>query len=251
MKTVFITGGATGIGAASVEKFATEGWQVLFLDTEEEAALNLCRKFNENKVIFRKGDTRNRVEIREAVSTAILMFGGVDAVIANAGIYQKSSLFDIRDEVLDEMIDVNIKGTIHTLQVTIPFLKERSGSIVINASSQNFIGKPNSFVYGLTKGALEEITKSLAVELGPCGVRVNSVCPGTIRTQLANKAISNWAEMTGKTETECWQEEAALFPLGRIGKPKEVAELIYFLASDAASFCTGGLFPVDGGIKAK
>ena len=90
MKTVFITGGATGIGAASVEKFATEGWQVLFLDTEEEAALNLCRKFNENRVIFRKGDTRNRVEIREAVSTAILMFGGVDAVIANAGIYPVS-----------------------------------------------------------------------------------------------------------------------------------------------------------------
>lgn len=244
MKTVFITEGATGIGAASVVKFAMEKWRVVFLDTNKEAALKLCHKFNGGNVVFRQGDIRNRAEVREAVSTAVLMFGGVDTVVVNAGMPWKNSLFDIRDEVLDEMIDVNIKGTIHTLQVTIPFLKERSGSIVINTSDQSLIEKTNNFAYDLTKGALEQITKSLAIHLGPYKVKVNAVCSGILPVSWADETISSRAELY-KTETECRPGKATLFPLGRVETPEEIAELIYFLASDTAPFYTGGVFPVE------
>ena len=247
-KTVFITGGSTGIGAACVRKFAREGWNVAFMDINAEEGTKLAQ---ETGALFVEGNTRRREDLDRAVAAACGRFGGLDSVVANAGIHRCNTMLDISEEELDLMIDTNIKGTVHTLRAAVPCLPEHGGSVVINASDQCYVGKPNSFGYGLTKGALGQITKSLAIDLGPKGIRVNAVCAGTIRTPLTEKLFQSFADIThGGDASAYWKTEAGLYPLGRVGEASEVAELMYFLASDAASFMTGGLYLVDGGLTA-
>ncbi len=250
-KTVFITGGSTGIGAAAVQKFGASGWNVSFMDINTEAADEHLQQFQGN-ILFTKGDTCRKADISEAVARTVLEFGGIDCVVANAGIHRCNTLLDISDEELDLMINTNIKGTVNTLREAAPHLvKKGKGSIIINASDQCYVGKPNSFGYGLTKGALGQMTRSLAIDLGPKGIRVNAVCAGTIKTPLTESLFQRFADITHNGDASAyWETEASLYPLGRVGTPSEVAELMYFLSSDAASFMTGGLYLVDGGLVA-
>lgn len=147
---------------------------------------------------------------------------GAASVFANAGIHRSNTLLDVADEQMDLMIQTNIYGTVNTLREAVPeIIRTGKGSVVINASDQWFVGKPNSFVYGLTKGALGQITRSLSIDLAKYNIRVNAVCAGTTRTPLVDNLF------------------------------KEFAELVYFLAGDSASFCTGGHYLVDGGLVAK
>jgi len=245
-KSVFITGGAAGIGAAAVGKFASEGWAVTFMDVNEASSAGF------QNVLFVKGDTRCRSDIKRAVDAAVSTFGGIDAVFANAGIHRSNTLLDISDEELDLMLQINIMGTVNTLREAVPHIIVRGGgAVVINASDQCFVGKAHSFAYGLTKGALGQITRSLAVDLGPHGVRVNAVCPGTIHTPLVDGVFARCsARDGGRPIDEYMAEEDALFIRGHMGEAAEVASLVYFLASEEASFCTGGLYPVDGGFTA-
>ena len=248
-KTVFITGGSTGIGAACVRKFAGEGWNVAFMDINAEEGGKLAQ---ETGVLFMEGSTRSRADLDRAVAAACGRFGGLNTVVANAGIHRCNTMLDISEEELDLMIDTNIKGTVRTLQAAVPsILRKGGGSVVINASDQSYIGKANSFGYGLTKGALGQITKSLAIDLGRQNVRVNAVCAATIRTPLAINLFQKFADITHNGDASAyWKAEAELYPLGRVGEAPEVAELIYFLASDSASFITGGLYLIDGGLVA-
>lgn len=252
MKTIFITGGSTGIGAAAVRKFITEGWNVAFMDIDRQAAWTLVSSLDASeRVLFVEGNTRSRSDIAAAVSAAVSTFGRLDSVFANAGIHRRNTLLDISDEELQLVIDTNIYGTVNTLREAVPHMVEAGGgSIVINASDQSTIGKAHSFAYGLTKGALGQITKSLSIDLGPNGIRVNAVCPGTIRTPLVDRLFERFSAIDGKSIDEYWAEENALFARGSAGTPEEVAELVCFLASDKSSFCTGGLFPIDGGLTA-
>lgn len=252
MKTIFITGGSTGIGAAAVRKFVAEGWNVAFMDIDRQAAETLVSSLDASgRVLFVEGNTRSRADIAAAVSAAVSTFGRLDSIFANAGIHRRNTLLDISDEELQLVIDTNIYGTVNTLREAVPHMVEAgSGSIVINASDQSTIGKAHSFAYGLTKGALGQITKSLSIDLGPKGIRVNAVCPGTIRTPLVDRLFERFSAIDGKSIDEYWAEENALFARGSAGTPEEVAELVYFLASDKSSFCTGGLFPIDGGLTA-
>lgn len=250
-KTVFITGGATGIGAAAVRKFQASGWNVAFMDVNAKVAAALLAECGEG-VRFTAGDIRARADIAGAAADAARAFGGIDCVVANAGIHRSNTLLDISDAELDLMIDTNIKGTVNTLREAVPYIVTRGkGSVVINASDQCHVGKPNSFAYGLTKGALGQIARSLAIDLGPKGIRVNAVCAGSIKTPLAEAAFQRHADKAYHGDVSlAWAEEATHYPLGRVGQASEVAELMYFLASDAASFITGGLYLVDGGLTA-
>lgn len=248
-KNVFITGGATGIGNACVEKFYHAGWNIAFMDINREAGEAVAETYPDT--LFFCGDIKNKQDIEKAVQSAAEKMGHFDCIVANAGIHRCNSVFDITDEELDLMINTNIKGTVNTLRCAVPHLCQ-GGSIVINASDQCYVGKPNSFGYGLTKGALGQITKSLAIDLGSLNIRVNAVCAGTIRTPLTETLFQSFADITHNGDTHAyWESEASLYPLKRVGKASEVAELVYFLASDAASFITGGLYLVDGGLTAK
>ncbi len=252
MKTIFISGGSTGIGAACVRMFNSRGWNVAFMDVNTEAAETLVSTLEApQSVLFISGSITERADIHRAVVAAKERFGGLDSVFANAGIHRRNTLLDISDEELELVIDTNIYGTVNTLRETVPLLLERgSGSVVINASDQWFVGKAHSFAYGLSKGALGQITRSLSVDLAPQGIRVNAVCPGTIHTPLVDNLFEKCSKSSDKSIEELWQDENSLYSRGKVGQPEEVAELVYFLASDASSFCTGGHYLVDGGLVA-
>ena len=248
---IFITGGASGIGAAAVRLFSNRGWKVTFSDINKELGNKLYEELGDG-VLFVAADTRNREEIKTAIAAGIEKYGPFCSVFANAGIHRANTMLDISDEELKLMIDTNIYGTVHTLQAAVPHIIESGGgSVVINCSDQWFVGKPYSFGYGLTKGALGQITRSLSIDLGKHGIRVNAVCAGTIRTPLVDNLFDKFAKIEGKTIEDYWVSENSLYMRGEAGRPEEVAELVLFLASDAASFCTGGHYLADGGLVAQ
>lgn len=222
------------------------------MDINKEAATALIAEVNQpERLLFTEGNTRNRADIHRAVEATMQAFGSLNSVIANAGIHRSNTLLDITDEELDLMIQTNIYGTVNTLREAVPHLIEAGGgTVVINASDQWFVGKAHSFAYGLTKGALGQITRSLSIDLGPKNIRVNAVCAGTIHTPLVDNLFQKFAEVNHCSIDDYWREENALYARGSVGKPEEVAEMIYFLASDASSFCTGGHYLVDGGLVA-
>ena len=244
-KTIFITGGSNGIGAAAVRKFASEDWNVLYTDIHEPVA-------EVEGAVFVKADSKKKEDLEQAASEAERLFGGIDALFCNSGIHRCNTVLDVSQEELDLMIQTNIYGTVYTLQAVLPYIIRRGkGAVVLNDSDQWFVGKPASFVYGMTKGAIGQITRSLAIDLGPMGIRVNAVCAGTIHTALVDNLFIDFAKREGKTLDDYWKQENSLYARGEAGRPEEVAELVYFLISDKASFCTGGHYLCDGGLVCK
>lgn len=240
IKTVFITGGANGIGRACARRFAAAGWRV--------AVMDICDEPGDTGDIFCiKGSVRSKDDLSRAICDIMEHFGRLDCLVANAGVHRSNTVLDITDEELDLVVGTNLIGTINTLRVAIPKMVESGGgSVVIMASDQSTVGKAHSFAYGLTKGALGQMAKSLAIDLAPKNIRVNAVCPSTIATPLVDEVFERCVSR-GADLRELWDEENAIFLRGSVGRPEEVAAMVYFLASDEAGFCTGGLYPVDGG----
>lgn len=252
--TVFITGGSTGIGRASVLKFLSQGWNISIADIDKETALELIDNLNKpESLLFCEADTRNPEQLQNAVDKTVQKFGKINSVFVNAGIHRNNTLLNISREDLQSVIDINLYGSIYTLQSTVPRIIEAGGgSIVINCSDQWFIGKANSFAYGLTKGALGQMTRSLSIDLAKYNIRVNAICPGSIHTPLLDKALKRASMQDGASDIkELYRLENEQYARHRMGQPKEVAELVFFLASEASSFCTGGHYLIDGGLVAQ
>lgn len=172
----------------------------------------------------------------------------IDFVFANAGMHLFATLEETSYEQLETLVSTNLLGTFFLLKSVIPIMKQQhSGSIVLMGSDQAFVGKGSSSVYGMTKGAIGQLTKSTAIDYAPFNIRVNCICPGTIQTPLLEKAVQQFVGKTGEEPAAVYTSLDKVQPLGRIGQPEEIAKAVRFLLSDDSSFTTGCLLAVDGG----
>ncbi|MEC7083180.1 MAG: SDR family oxidoreductase [Pseudomonadota bacterium] len=240
-----VTGGSLGIGFAVCKLFSQNGYQVINLDIRDfEQALP--------NAIWKPCDVSVVRNIEAAVNEVISSYQRIDALVCNAGIHVSATIEDTDEALLDKVLNLNVKGAYGAIKSCLPAMKEQgSGAIVVMGSDQSFIGKRNSFAYGVSKGALASMAKTTALDYAPYNIRVNAVCPGTIETPLFHNAIDNYVARSGADKNEVVAEEAAAQPIGRLGQPEDVAELTYFLCSNKASFITGSLYAVDGGYTAQ
>lgn len=254
MNVAFVTGGASGIGKAVVKRFLRAGIQVGFLDMNQTASKDLFDELSSSDLVYVCGDVRKVVDVQTAVKTTLDKFGQLNSVVTCAGVHAMNTIRNFREDEWSTIFDTNVKGTIYAIRESLPSLEaQKNGAVVLVSADQALIGKTGTFVYGASKGAIAQMTRSLAVDLAAQGIRVNAVCPGTIRTPMAHAVISKWAEKGPEGDVEkalkkAWEDIAVNYPLRRVGEAAEVAELIHFLATDVSSFITGGLFPVDGGL---
>lgn len=236
-KTAVITGGSRGIGRATVEKFAQEGYNVAFCyEKNEQAARNITERFPD--VLAIRADVSKETDVSAFFDKVINKWEKIDCAVACAGISQISLFTDITEQQFDRVCGVNFKGTFLTLRYAArQMIKQKQGSIVTLSSMWGEVGGSCESVYSATKAAVIGLTKALAKELGPSGIRVNCVSPGVIDTDmnghLSQSDISALCDQT---------------PLCRIGNPGEVADLIYYLCGTNSSFITGQVISAGGGI---
>ena len=240
-----VTGGSFGIGDAVCEKFSAQGYTVINLDIQANPT--------QSKAIdWLKCDMSVSSEINQSIQHAIRQYGRVDCLVSNAGIHFSATIEDTSEEEFDRVFGLNVKGAITVTKAVLPQMKsQQNGVILYMASDQALVAKHNSFAYNMSKAALASIAKTTALDYAKYQIRANAICPGTIETPLYHNAINNYIAQSGANIDHVHAEEAALQPIGRLGKASEVAALTYFLATDEAKFITGSLQLIDGGYTAQ
>ena len=243
-KVAVITGGATGIGEATAELLADEGARVAIVD-RDPAGETVAKSIDGAR--FYRADISSEDDVKNAMEQAESDLGGIDILVNNAAVFVLKGL-DASPEEWHQSLDVNIIGTSLCTRYASESMKKRGGGAIVNLSSiSGFIAQPEFLTYSATKAALVNMTRCMALDLAPHGIRVNCVCPGTIRTAATDRHM----EQTGETEEEFLAENAPMHLLNRVGTPREVAYAILFLASDEASFITATPLMVDGGYTAR
>jgi 3alpha(or 20beta)-hydroxysteroid dehydrogenase len=237
-KVALITGGAKGMGAIEAAQFVEAGAAVVISDVSDVEGAAVADALGE-ACTFVHHDVRSEVEWSTVIGTIMSQHGRLDVLVNNAGIAEGGGLMmDTTLELWQRMIDVNQTGVFLGMKTAAPAMEESGGGSIINLSSiAGLQGSPMAYAYGATKWAVRGITKSAAVELAPKGIRVNSVHPGLIDTDML---AGLGAETVDRLLTSV--------PMGRLGGPEEVGRIVQFLASDDSSYCTGQEFVVDGGL---
>src|SRR5262249_37462145 len=244
-RVALVTGGSRGIGRATVAALAAAGHRVLFTYREREAdakAVEEHVRAGGGHALAQRADVASRDSARAAVEAALNAFGQVDVLVNNAGVHVPSvKLADLRVQDWTWVLDVNVSGPFHLIQAVLPHMRERrSGHIVSLSSNVTHRMPAGNGVYTVSKVALEAMTRILSKEEGPNGIRVNAVAPGPIRTDMLAEALS-------KLSPEKAEAFVKSVPLGRAGEPEDIASVIAFLVSDAASYITGQVIYVNGG----
>lgn len=239
-KTCIVTGGSSGIGLSIVKLFIAKNYQVFNLDITPSNIGN-----------FHECDITDIKQV-SGIINEIADQGTIDVLVSNAGIHFSGTIENTSEAELERVFNINVKGAYAAVKAVLATMKtQKNGAIILMASDQALIAKRNSFAYNLSKASLASIAKTTALDYAQFNIRANAVCPGTIETPLYHKAIDNYCEISAANKEDVHAEEAALQPLGRLGKAEEVAELVYFLASDKAKFITGSLQVIDGGYTAQ
>ena len=243
--TVLITGGTSGIGAAAAELFAQHGSSVALTGRNALRGAEVAERIRSvgGEAIYIGADVRSAADCARAVGDTLEAFGRIDVLVNNAGSYVPNDALGCSEDEWDEQVDTSLKGTFLMSRAVLPHMVERgSGAIVNNASGWGLVGGAEAVAYCAAKGGVVLLTKAMAIDHGPQGIRVNAVCPGDTETPM------EYADAERKGWTwERYVEWASDRPLGRMGAPEEVARAILFLASDESSFITGAAVPVDGG----
>lgn len=242
-KVAIITGGTRGIGFETVRLFLKNGARVALFGSREETvnhALSQLKEENSHyEVMGLFPNLSNEEEIKEAFQKVYDTFGQIDILINNAGISSATPLTSYTESELDKIINVNIKSVFLCSKVVVPYMKQIGGGVILNTSSMvSIYGQPSGCMYPASKFAVNGLTKSLARELAPLHIRVNAVAPGITETDMVSALPKEVIEPLIKT-----------IPLGRIGKPVDIANAFLYLASDMASYVTGDILQVDGAAR--
>ena len=237
-KVVIITGAAQGIGAACAQRFAREGAQVMLADVNEAAGQALVTELQATYVYC---DVASKAQIDALVEKTLARHGRVDVLVNNAGIFKAAPFLDVTEEDFDAVIRVNLKGSFLMAQAAARAMVAcKSQGSIINMSSVNAVlAIPSIASYNMSKGGINQLTRVAALALADHGIRVNAVAPGTIATELAQKAVL--------TDDAAKAKIMSRTPMRRLGEPSEIADVVAWLASDAASYITGEIVTVDGG----
>jgi NAD(P)-dependent dehydrogenase (short-subunit alcohol dehydrogenase family) len=244
-RVALITGGTSGIGQATAMLFAKEGARVAITGRNQARGQQVRDAIlsSGGKAIFIPCDVRKAEACRGAVDETVSAFGQLDILFNNAGVFYPHTVLDCSEEEWDEQADVNLKGTFLMSKFALPEMIRRGNGVIINNSSGwGIVGGDAAAAYCASKGGVVLLTKAMAIDHGPQGIRVNCICPGDVDTPM----LPQDARMRGLK----WQDYlagCARRPLGRIGRPEEIAQAALFLASDDSSFMTGAALVVDGG----
>ncbi|WP_300408347.1 SDR family oxidoreductase [Lagierella sp.] len=246
-KVAIITGSSEGMGKATAELFAKEGAKVAITSRTEENGKKVAQEINDNggEAIYIKLDVSKEEDCKNVVEKVIEKWGKLDILVNNAGVTGVDKpTHEISLEEWNFVFDIDVKGVFFMTKHAVPHLKKSGKGYIINFSSiYGLVGSHELTVYHAAKGAVTLLTKKDAITYGPDNIRVNSVHPGTILTPLVQKLIDE--------DPEYKEKQRAKHPIGRVGKPEEVANLVLFLASDESSFITGASIPIDRGYTAQ
>ena len=244
-KVALISGGAKGMGAVEAKLFAKEGAKIVIGDLLEVEGRKVEAEINETggECLFVPLNVTNEAQWEQAVSAAVGRFGKLDILINNAGIFRTSTVEETSSEDWDQVMDINAKGVFLGTKSAIPAMRESGGGSIVNISSvAGLTGSKSTSAYNASKGAVRLLTKSTAIQYASEGIRANSVHPGTIETPMTEGFLANDTMRKDRMDRT---------PIGRLGKPEDVAYGALFLASDESSFMTGSELVIDGGRTAE
>ena len=244
-KTVVVTGGALGIGRAVCELLAERGAAVSIIDWDEDAGSKLSEEIvrNGGKARFDRVNVANSADVLAAVEATAKEFGSIDSLVVSAGIQRYGTAISTTDVQWDEVIGVNLRGAWNAAKACLPNILKRGGSIVNVSSVQALASQQNVLAYTVSKHGLIGLTRSMAMDFAKDGVRVNAVCPGTVDTPMLK-----WAPSLDPDPQSVYDACNAMHPIGRIARPREIAEVVAFLVHESSSFVTGAIWTVDGGL---
>ena len=245
-RTAVVTGGGSGIGRAVAMRFAAAGARVAVLDVVEPAAAAVAREISEagGAAIAVRCDVARPSDVEAAFETVRARFGPADVVVTSAGVAHVGTIEQTTEEDFDRVYAVNVKGVYLTLRAAVAAMKGRGGAILNVASVASTVGIPDRFAYAMSKGAVLTMTYSVARDYVHEKIRCNCVAPARVHTPFVDGFLAR--NYPGR-EAEMFDRLSRTQPIGRMGKPEEVAELALFLCSDAASFITGSNYAIDGG----
>lgn len=248
-KVCIVTGAGSGIGRAIAQRLAEEGGRVVCVDITGESAEETANQIQSNggTAIARTVDVSVSTQVDTVVEETVQMWGRVDVLVNDAGVNLPGLLHEVSDETIDRTLNVNVKGQLYGCRAVIPHMLESGGGSIVNISSVNgLVSEPFLTVYSASKGASVMLTKGVALDYAKKGIRCNVICPGWVDTPI-NYAH---AEMLGGLK-HVYDTIDSFQPIGRPGEPREIANVALFLASDEASFMTGSVVSVDGGMTAQ
>jgi meso-butanediol dehydrogenase / (S,S)-butanediol dehydrogenase / diacetyl reductase len=243
-KVALVTGGGSGIGAAVSRRFAAEGARVVLVGRRREPLERMAAGTGAMAVV---GDATRAEHVRTAIRASLERFGGLDVLVANAGGIGTSGALETDDAQWAASIESNVTSSFVLAREGLPALIERRGAIIVMASLAGLFAAPDDVGYVTAKHALIGLTRSLARDYGPNGVRVNAVCPGWTRTEAADEIMDRLGGRRRITRDEAYALATSEVPLRRPAEPEEIAAVCVFLASDEASIVTGAVLPADGG----
>ncbi len=248
-KVALITGGGTGVGKATALLFAKEGAKVVITGRRENVLEEACKEAADQNLDIEilVSDISKEEDCKTAVDYTVSKFGRIDILFNNAGVLYKEITHETTTEQWINTFDVNVRGMYLMSRYAIPYMLEQGYGIIVNNSSiLGLKASPGFAAYNSSKGAVNQLTRSMALEYADKGIRVNAICLGTVYTPLVDEMFEQWGDKEAARE-----RYISVHPIGRLAEPEEIAPAVLFLCDDNISFMTGSMLSVDGGLSAK